>query len=527
MGFVAGVGYFVLSQSSYVVSLSGLGIQKDDWIFVSVTCSGQQGDTATGWTAGWSEFQVLRINDGYNNQILYQQAPATPPLSLALTFNQVTNANVTVVVYRGVKNPVFTKGYRLATNPLVGLPGNQYAFPEFTIPSAGQAIGFVWGSQGAYDAVAPAVRNFRYTDPLGVETLVASLDVPLIGPVSDFRIIAPTYYAWAMIAIEAAPPESPASFTATADAVPSVHLAWSAAPYAGTYTLERSLGTGAGPYTTIATGLTGLIYTDLGVEYLTTYTYRLTAVNNVGSSDPVTATVTTPPEPFSPQLFTLSSPTPTPKPNAGLYIVQQGDRIERLAARLLGDPSRFRDLVNLNNLDYPYISDDPAVFCAPGARVLTAGDALYYPLDTEAVGVTSETPTPPDLEAEMYGRDLKLKDGYVVVQGGTLALVAGLENFRDALYRRLNTPLGNLPAHPTTYGHTLRDYIGLTGTAIDQTLMQLEVERCLRQDSRVSDSVTLSTVLQRDLAEITARIETAVFERPLPTLECEDEESVS
>lgn len=44
----------------------------------------------------------------------------------------------------------------------------------------------------------------------------------------------------------------------------------------------------------------------------------------------------------------------------GTYVVQQGDSIEGIAQRLLRDRSRWRDLVALNRLRYPFLSDDPA-----------------------------------------------------------------------------------------------------------------------------------------------------------------------
>lgn len=166
----------------------------------------------------------------------------------------------------------------------------------------------------------------------------------------------------------------------------------------------------------------------------------------------------------------------------GKYLVLQGDRIERIAARLYGDINRYRELVQFNNLDYPYLDDHPAPYRAQGLRVLGIGDALYYPLE----GIPSQaTPSAVDLEAEAYGRDLHLIHGQIVLQGGTLGLIAGLDNLNDALQRRLNTPLGNLPAHPRSYGHNLGQYVGLTGTPLDAALMLTEAERCIRQDPRV------------------------------------------
>ena len=62
-----------------------------------------------------------------------------------------------------------------------------------------------------------------------------------------------------------------------------IGLTWNAAPYAATYTLKRSLSS-AGTYTTIATGLTGLYYTNTGLTNGTTYYYKVVAVNATGTS---------------------------------------------------------------------------------------------------------------------------------------------------------------------------------------------------------------------------------------------------
>ena len=57
-------------------------------------------------------------------------------------------------------------------------------------------------------------------------------------------------------------------------------LSWNAAAEAETYAVYRDDGTG---WTKIADGLTGTSYTDSGLTYGTTYAYRVTAVNDLGT----------------------------------------------------------------------------------------------------------------------------------------------------------------------------------------------------------------------------------------------------
>lgn len=66
--------------------------------------------------------------------------------------------------------------------------------------------------------------------------------------------------------------------------VGSVTLAWDAATGANTYVIQRSDPV-AGPFNTIATGITGTTYTDSGLNPGATYTYVVYAVGLVNSAD--------------------------------------------------------------------------------------------------------------------------------------------------------------------------------------------------------------------------------------------------
>lgn len=61
----------------------------------------------------------------------------------------------------------------------------------------------------------------------------------------------------------------------------SASLSWTAASGAVSYSIGRSLVAG-GPYTTIATGITGTAFTDTGLTNGTTYSYIVTTVNGAG-----------------------------------------------------------------------------------------------------------------------------------------------------------------------------------------------------------------------------------------------------
>lgn len=162
------------------------------------------------------------------------------------------------------------------------------------------------------------------------------------------------------------------------------------------------------------------------------------------------------------------------------YSVQQHDDIRGLAHKLLGDQARWRELVELNKLEYPFISNTEVT----GKRVLTIGNTLIYP------GRPVATLTTEFLESTQYGRDLKLEKGYLVVQGHSLAVITGIENLKVSLERRIATKKGGLPAHRNTYGNGAFQYIGEVADEINEAFVKLELDKIPLQDSRIESVET-------------------------------------
>ena len=79
-----------------------------------------------------------------------------------------------------------------------------------------------------------------------------------------------------------APPAAPANLVAIAG-TGRVGLTFSSAATATGYNVKRSLSA-SGPFTTIATGITGTSYQDNGLTNGTTYYYQVTALNAIGES---------------------------------------------------------------------------------------------------------------------------------------------------------------------------------------------------------------------------------------------------
>lgn len=93
--------------------------------------------------------------------------------------------------------------------------------------------------------------------------------------------------------------------------------------------------------------------------------------------------------------------------------------------------------------------------------------------------------------------------GNVVLLGG-LAPDSGAEQLAKALYRRLITYPGELPAHPE-YGCRLRDYLGQPMSRWVARLAALEAERGLLQDPRVQ-SVQVEVEGEGEALAVRARV---------------------
>jgi fibronectin type 3 domain-containing protein len=103
-----------------------------------------------------------------------------------------------------------------------------------------------------------------------------------------------------------APPAVPEGLAAIADDA-TVALAWSAASGADSYQVKRATAPG-GPYTTLASGVTGLTYTDNAVTNGTTYYYVISGVNPVAESanSAEVSALPLPPVPAAPATLTAT-----------------------------------------------------------------------------------------------------------------------------------------------------------------------------------------------------------------------------
>lgn len=185
------------------------------------------------------------------------------------------------------------------------------------------------------------------------------------------------------------------------------------------------------------------------------------------------------------------------------YRVRQGDTLERVALRTLGDETRWTEIVELNGLLYPFLRSEGPLrepdykgsdYAAAGyvtspsanaaeSTVRTTGQQLWLPPDAQ---VPEAEATFTDLDLELYGRDFMLQEGRLSTTiEGRLRTVQGRDNIKQALLQRIGTGRGELVLHPT-YGIDRMLAVGVEGTRANVEVAGLEVARTIAQDPRVT-----------------------------------------
>ena len=80
---------------------------------------------------------------------------------------------------------------------------------------------------------------------------------------------------------------------------------------------------------------------------------------------------------------------------------------------------------------------------------------------------------------------------------GDVQTVEGVENLKQALLARLLTPMGSLLLHPG-YGSTIHDMIGRKNTIDNMRILEDEIVKTLKKDSRVENVVAESSYIEED-----------------------------
>lgn len=153
---------------------------------------------------------------------------------------------------------------------------------------------------------------------------------------------------------------------------------------------------------------------------------------------------------------------------------RRGDTLEKIAARELGDAELWYDLVNLNRLLPPYLTDDAQT---ASSRVLLSGSAIKVPAPSRIASAETDP-------EEAFGSDVLLYRGEILVDRGDMMRVAGTQNLVQALRHVILTEPGELLYH-RKYGCSIHTLVGQSQGPINQLIGRGFVERAVNADPRV------------------------------------------
>ena len=185
------------------------------------------------------------------------------------------------------------------------------------------------------------------------------------------------------------------------------------------------------------------------------------------------------------------------------YVIQKTDAsMQSIAQKLYGDIEKWRMLVNLNHLKYPYLVDSPQEKLNDPEHLLTWGDMLLLPNDQDVLTqanrnkiVGSNTAQyQPDYYDTTMGMDLKLnistdvpasdRVGVLESDNYQFKRVVGAENLKQSLLLRILTRRGTLLMHPN-YGSQLPNMLGQNMSDHLLADASLELRRTILTDPRV------------------------------------------
>lgn len=180
--------------------------------------------------------------------------------------------------------------------------------------------------------------------------------------------------------------------------------------------------------------------------------------------------------------------------------IQQGDTLQKIAARELGDATRWPDLITINNLSFPYLTGDVEVALTAEGIVKLYGDSLLVP-------ATLTTPSSTDDPVRVFGADIQLLKGRLMAgPNGDLALVSGSDNLDQAISNRIETPLGELVFHQD-YGCGIHRLKGRGGDVGAVTLAGKYVESALLDDPRIDAVPVCTATINGDSISVNATVQ--------------------
>ena len=184
-----------------------------------------------------------------------------------------------------------------------------------------------------------------------------------------------------------------------------------------------------------------------------------------------------------------------PMPNFRLAETFHGDDLQSVAAREMGDANRWPELIWLNQLVWPYLTDNEAL---ASDNILLMGALIKIPAP---VGVYTDSAD----RGQVYERDCQLLGKKLVDDGkGDFAVVAGAANFKQQLRHRIVTPRGQARRHPE-YGCLAWSLLGSVNGPVAGALAAQHVKATIKADYRVKSVSNVVAEIAGDAIRASAR----------------------
>lgn len=183
------------------------------------------------------------------------------------------------------------------------------------------------------------------------------------------------------------------------------------------------------------------------------------------------------------------------------HYVQYGETLQSISQSYFDTPEHWIDLIEHNNLKYPYIVETSEEKRERPEELVTYGDYIIIPIQGDLKDIQAQEINKRDRDKIVelsLGRDLNITNDDDKISGTSdeilflkdngqqdLDTVRGIENLKQQLQARMLTRRGSLLLHPS-YGSDLHKLFELN-TPEQGMKIQNEITRTLLSDSRVRE----------------------------------------
>lgn len=188
----------------------------------------------------------------------------------------------------------------------------------------------------------------------------------------------------------------------------------------------------------------------------------------------------------------------TAMPPYRITTTDHGDDVQRVAAREMGDANRWPEIVWLNGLLPPYITDDPQRVTD---GVLLSGSFIKVPAPTAINPRSTESGQVFERDCVMANRQLRAS------ASGDIEVVSGVDNLSQQLTHRVSTPRGQARRHPE-YGCLAYRLIGTVNGKPAALLAAQYVEAAVLSDYRIRSVQEAEAVVTGESIKARVKAET-------------------